>query len=280
MYPPARPLIVSRPTVVVTLSVAFVLVLGAAALSTFSLREILQGDRRAAHAQEALGLTHQLLATIVEAETAQRGYLLSGDDKYLGHYQTSLPRYRADIAALQRSLAADPQQAALVAPLPALIDRRFAELARAIQLRRNEGTAAGAALIEDAAAWRAMEEIRARLRAVQRQQLAAISSHAVTAAQQARFFQWLNGAILGVAAILAGTVGWLVIRRLSQLEGLIKICAWTQRVEWHGQWITFEEYLDKQFNLQVTHGISDEAARQLELDIENTPVPPDQEELF
>lgn len=280
MRTPARALIFSRATVVVTLSLAFVLIIGAGALSAFALHELHQGDREAVEAEQALALTHQVLGTVVEAETAQRGYLLTGDDKYLGAYQAALPRYAADVTALQRQLAADPGLAALVAPLGRLVTQRFSDLARSIDARRGQALAPGRDLIETDQGWRVMNELRARLRAVQRQELAIIASHAVTAGRQARFFQWLNGAILALAALLAGTIAWLIMRRLSQLEGLIKICAWTQRVEWHGRWITFEEYLDKQFNLQVTHGISDEAARQLELDIENTPVPPEQDELF
>jgi hypothetical protein len=49
---------------------------------------------------------------------------------------------------------------------------------------------------------------------------------------------------------------------LSKLQNnLVTVCAWTQRVLDEGKWVRFEEFLDKRLNISITHGISEEAAK-------------------
>jgi PAS domain S-box-containing protein len=44
-------------------------------------------------------------------------------------------------------------------------------------------------------------------------------------------------------------------------EGLLKVCAWTKRIEVDGRWISIEEFLSHYLHLQLTHGMSEEAVR-------------------
>jgi PAS domain S-box-containing protein len=49
------------------------------------------------------------------------------------------------------------------------------------------------------------------------------------------------------------------IRRLRQ--GLLKVCAWTKRIEVDGRWIPVDEFLSRYLHLKLTHGMSEEAVR-------------------
>ncbi|MBI1176865.1 hypothetical protein GC207_05445 [bacterium] len=42
----------------------------------------------------------------------------------------------------------------------------------------------------------------------------------------------------------------------QQVDTLVTICAWSRTVQHNGEWISFEEYLRRRFNIQVSHGIS------------------------
>ena len=86
------------------------------------------------------------------------------------------------------------------------------------------------------------------------------SAHVSTRMQMA---QRIYIGIIILAIVLAATAAWLLSRRMRELEELINVCAWTRRVHWKGNWITFEEYLAKRFNLRCTHGISEEAMERL-----------------
>lgn len=271
----ARTLILSRPAVIATIVAAFGLVVAAITLAAFSTHEIEAADQKAAHAQQTLVVVNQLLATINEAETAQRGYLLTHDPKYLAPYDAARPRYRSELAALARQFAGDPLRIAALHRLAALCDERFAEIAQTVRLRRDRGIASALNVVETDEGWRIMGEIRDLLGMMQRHELAAITSHTTTASRQSQLFQTLNGTLLAVAALLGGTVAFLLIRRLHDLEGLIKVCAWTKRVQWKGEWISFEEYLARRFNLTCTHGMSEEAAERMTTELAQTQVPPE-----
>src|SRR6187200_3253209 len=51
------------------------------------------------HTQAVLRSADQVIATLVDAETGQRGYLLTGRERYLGPYNTGI---KAHVAALDR----------------------------------------------------------------------------------------------------------------------------------------------------------------------------------
>ena len=42
----------------------------------------------------------------------------------------------------------------------------------------------------------------------------------------------------------------------QQVNNLVTICAWTRTVEYQGEWISFEDYLKRRFNISTTHSIS------------------------
>ena len=44
-------------------------------------------------------------------------------------------------------------------------------------------------------------------------------------------------------------------------KGLLKICAWTKRIEVDGRWIPVDEFLSEHLHLKLTHGMSIEGAR-------------------
>jgi len=49
------------------------------------------------------------------------------------------------------------------------------------------------------------------------------------------------------------------IRRLQ--KGLLRVCAWTKRIELNGKWIPIDEFLSKHLHLNLTPGVSVEGGR-------------------
>jgi PAS domain S-box-containing protein len=94
------------------------------------------------HTHEVLGRLELLLAAVTDSETAERGYVITGDESYLEPY-----RKAANVADVQasrlRELTADNhvQQQRLESAVP-LVSDRLAELQKVIELRRTQGYAA------------------------------------------------------------------------------------------------------------------------------------------
>lgn len=91
------------------------------------------------HTSEVLGGLKDLAIAVRDAETGQRGYLLTGNDSYLEPYQTSLGRVTFLAGELQRLTADNPLQQTRLRELAPLLQRKLEELAQTIQLRRDVG---------------------------------------------------------------------------------------------------------------------------------------------
>ncbi|MBV8634258.1 MAG: CHASE3 domain-containing protein, partial [Burkholderiaceae bacterium] len=79
----------------------------------------------------------ECLSTFKDAETGQRGYLLTGDLAYLEPYEAALQLEPHVIADLRAQMADDAGQLRRVDQLEALGNSKLAELRRTIELRKN-----------------------------------------------------------------------------------------------------------------------------------------------
>lgn len=94
------------------------------------------------HTYEVLRTLDETVARIVDAETSQRGYLLTGEEAYLAPYRSAI-KDLDQIAEHLRQLTSDnPPQQKRIETLEPLIDNKLAELQRTIDLRRTQGFAA------------------------------------------------------------------------------------------------------------------------------------------
>ena len=62
--------------------------------------------------------------------------------------------------------------------------------------------------------------------------------------------------VLLFLAILVSRVARQSQELKKRLETFVKVCAWSKTVEYDGEWISFEEYLQRRFNVKTSHGIS------------------------
>jgi signal transduction histidine kinase len=97
-------------------------------------------------------VTHTLLVVeklqairidITQAETGQRGYLLTGQEKYLEPYQASLDQVRRDMGELRDMTSDNRRQQKAILRLDPLIAARLAELSGGIEVRKQSDLRAG-----------------------------------------------------------------------------------------------------------------------------------------
>jgi methyl-accepting chemotaxis protein len=74
-----------------------------------------------------------------DAETGQRGFVITGDDSYLEPYRSGTARVPAVVEELKRLTADDPNQQRRIAQMEPLIAAKLAELQRTIDTRRSQG---------------------------------------------------------------------------------------------------------------------------------------------
>lgn len=106
--------------------------------------------------------TTALLSSLKDAETGQRGYLLTGNDRYLEPYRQSITRVPATLDALAHMAASRPHSYQLrrIDRLRPLVQGKMDELAQAIDLRRRHGLDPALALVGSDRGQAAMDQIR------------------------------------------------------------------------------------------------------------------------
>ena len=63
--------------------------------------------------------------------------------------------------------------------------------------------------------------------------------------------------ILGIWLLVASSTR-RVLDQLERLEHFMKVCAWCRRIEYKGEWIRIETFLEQGFDTPTTHGICNE----------------------
>jgi integral membrane sensor domain MASE1 len=51
--------------------------------------------------------------------------------------------------------------------------------------------------------------------------------------------------------------------QVSRLEEFVTFCAWSGRVRWKDEWVSVETFLSERYNLNISHGISDDSMRRI-----------------
>ena len=103
----------------------------------------LVGFRRANEQQDItrriIRAADTLLSTLIDAETGQRGFLVTGDENYLEPYNQALSRIPKELTELTTVTAARPDQARRVEVIKPLVRAKLGELLQTIELRRSKG---------------------------------------------------------------------------------------------------------------------------------------------
>jgi len=109
--------------------------LGNAAISYRSTQKLIANEQAIAHSHQVLAELETTLSKLREAETGQRGYLLTGDTQYLAPYVLARTQTEAQIAKLKQLTADNSHQE--IALLEQKIAAKLAELERTIDLEQK-----------------------------------------------------------------------------------------------------------------------------------------------
>ena len=193
--PRPTPLSLRQKQLITAASVIIVIVFGV--LILWQTRLARESARLIDHTQRVLETTDEVLLRLVDAETGQRGYLLSDAPRFLEPYQGA----RADVArcvAELRALTADnPGNRLRIDSLEAVIAARFASLDTLVALRRVGSTPAVVAvslLDRDKAR---MDSARSMIRSIQADEQKLLAARVGGDSRRSRLI---------VSAIIAGTL--------------------------------------------------------------------------
>ncbi|MBI4167188.1 MAG: CHASE3 domain-containing protein [Acidobacteria bacterium] len=107
-----------------------------------------------------MGKLHKMLVGLVEAEAGQRGYIITGNERFLNSYSVGVANLHEDFRRLTDLTKDDPVQQRRMASLRTAVDRRLAQLKGTLELRKAKGFEAAQAIVQAGHGNEQMEEIR------------------------------------------------------------------------------------------------------------------------
>ena len=175
----------------------------------FTLRQVRESDDWVDHTRDVISNNQQLLLDVKDAESAERGYIITGDPSYLEPYQTAADDIRKTLARLTQLTADNPPQQQRLENLGTLIAQRTAVLAEAVRQRSESGFDAAEAVVIAGKGRIAMGQIRQSSREIE-----AVESALLQQRLQARQAHLRSGFI----ATLPASVLALVVLILAPLD--------------------------------------------------------------
>ena len=193
--------------------------LGVALAGYQSTTTLIANDVLVTHTQVVRRELLGLVSALKDTETGYRGYIITGEESYLGPYRNSIRAIKSTLNDLHRLSQNDPIQLRYLDSMSPLIDAKLSVAARGINLRRTSGYEAAAKLVLSGEGKQLMDRIRGLALAAderERQNLDAREAESRASAQWAtEVIFW--GGIAGV--LLVAVIGWYIITSLTRKIG-------------------------------------------------------------
>ncbi len=194
--------------------------------------------RRQVESQDWVVRTQHYLLQISEsesllkdAETGQRGYLYTGNEKYLAPYDLAAGQIDRYLQTMMEYAAGDPHQQAQVAALGRLAHQKLDELAKTIALARSGHADDARVLVLSNVGLSVMDDIRVQVREMEAEAIAALHAHRDEYRKSVRRTVWS----IYITTILAGLglmlLAYYILREMEIRERYSR--EMREREEWY-----------------------------------------------
>lgn len=193
-----------------------------------STTSLLEANDLKAHTVVVLRNTAILLSALQDAETGQRGYLITGRDSYLDPYRAGSKAVAEAADELRKLTADNPNQQRRLDALQSLFASKLDELNQTIELRKSKGFEAASAVVATDKGKQAMDGIRKLVAEMENEETDLLKQRdqRVVADGQRTIFILLYGIPFAFAVV--GIVGFFITRNISY--PLRQITDWAARI--------------------------------------------------
>jgi signal transduction histidine kinase/CheY-like chemotaxis protein len=160
------------------------------------------------HSLEVRAQLTRVLSLVQSAETGQRGYLLTGQELYLGPYQMALAQLPGVLQHAQDLVSDNPAQVKDLPQLRQLINDKLDELGATVDAYKAGHSDTALAIVNSDKGFRLMQEIRRSIDGMQAEEDRLLTARQSTAARSGLLLQ----VGVAIAFLLICGVGFLIAR--------------------------------------------------------------------
>jgi len=168
-----------------------------------------------AHTNQVLQQLEDLLSNMKDAETGQRGYVITGEDRYLEPYRGTITSVDQEMKDLRKLTADNPNQQQRLDTLDPLIASKFAELKAVIDLRKSKGFEAAMQEVATDRGKKAMDDARKVVGDMENEENGLLKqrSEEEKARAQSTEFTIIFGTLLSLGILMVA--GFFITRNIS-----------------------------------------------------------------
>jgi signal transduction histidine kinase len=208
-----RPLLALGPAILVV-------VLGAVTYS--GVRMAIAGRAAVIHTRDIIEATQAVVSDLQNAETGERGFLITGDESYLEPFNAGSAALHTDTAALRRLTRGNPTQQLRLDTLAVLIGQRFAALNEAIRLRRTNSFDSAAVIVRAGRGKTLMNAVRARLANINATEQGLLEQRRTIERRNERIVTLIIGLGTIVGVLLALVINGMLLRSAEKESRLAR----------------------------------------------------------
>ena len=129
------------------LGLSLVLLVISSLASYISIKNLIKNSELVSHTNGVINNVNQIISYLKDAETGQRGYLLTGNKVFLEPYNGAKEKIISAFNDVKSNTLDNPYQQKKVAQLKKIIDNRFEVIDETITFKQNKGTISEASLL-------------------------------------------------------------------------------------------------------------------------------------
>ncbi|PTL83192.1 methyl-accepting chemotaxis protein [Vitiosangium sp. GDMCC 1.1324] len=194
---------------------SLVMLLAVSLVAFQSARQLNETAERLVESRDQGRAIREVRALLVDAETGERGYLLTGDERYLQPFERAIQEINTKLDTLRQYLSDEPDQHARLAHVEPLIRERLDSLNEVIRIRREQGLQPAVTRIEQGQGKQLMDQIRQELEEMLRIEDLRWADFEREASASA----WRSMVVLGLGTVLGllivGLGSYLVTRSIT-----------------------------------------------------------------
>jgi PAS domain S-box-containing protein len=205
----------TRSLVDLGFAIALLVLLVVSAVAFRSLSRLRTEEGAVARSEQMLRVLERVVSHLKDAETGQRGYLLTGQERFLEPYDAAVGSIGGELAALDTLLSGRDAEHRHVVQLRRLSARKLAILGETVRLGRAGEFGRAIAIVRQGTGNEIMGQIRRAGAEMVREEERALVRRRQAALRSARHALWTIGAGTVLAFLLVGFARFGILRGLE-----------------------------------------------------------------
>ncbi|MDX2243866.1 MAG: PAS domain S-box protein [Leptolyngbyaceae cyanobacterium bins.302] len=198
------------------LGATLLLLLVNAIVSYRNILHLYEISQAVAQSNQTLKMLEQTLSTLKDAETGQRGYLLTGKEKYLEPYKAAIAQIGQQVQELQQNPKVIQAHSQQMQAIKKAIAAKQAELEETIQLRRTQGLDAALKIVQTDRGRQLMRQVRQTIAEIQTQENQRLAQQQQASQTSLNITLITFTLVSGASLLLLGLISWMHTR--SEME--------------------------------------------------------------